>query len=363
MSWIKKRVYPSFSSQTFLLDFGYKIINQTFNVKEMILIGIRIVDPGVEMITPKHLPNWKTGFMSLIEECGRVSHKSERLIAEESAEPFIRKIANKLGHESILEHGVFTARFIMSRAASHQLVRHRISSYTQSSQRYCDYGKVDVKIDEGDGKFLRVICPPSIGVLVDGDTYVREGDHICQVLNGKKISGTDSIAVTPDDQESETCFKDCVAPAGSHVLARWLHETIGAYEAYLYFRDEKIKGEDARYSLPNACKTEVYTTFNFRTWRHVLRQRGLNKHAQWEIRQIFQQAYAWFMQEAPALFDPHTIGHINQSLHGLPILVDEGHRLRPASFRLAEVARDIAEKDGRFVAGDDSTAVKALVIK
>jgi len=75
----------------------------------------------------------------LIERAGRISHKSEHKIKEGSAEKFIKKYALKLGHESILEHANVT--FLIkniSRVSSHQVVRHRLASYTQVSQRVVD---------------------------------------------------------------------------------------------------------------------------------------------------------------------------------------------------------------------------------
>jgi len=288
-------------------------------------VGIRIVEPSVEMITPKYFPNWKEGWTGLIEECGRVSHKSEGRIGPGTAGPFIDKIANRFGHESIVEHGVFTVCFTMSRAASHQLVRHRISAFTQESQRYCDYssaGQVFVRADEGDGKFLNVICPPSIISIIGrlswvpttwaaGDFFEHDGAVLCWDVDEGWCEPVDWFMEKRPD----------VHGVPQDLLLRWVRGKISAYRDYLYFREQHIPAEDARYDLPNAAKTEVYTTFNFRTWRHALRQRGLNTHAQWEIRQLIKEAYNWFMAECPLLFNPHTIGHVEQSLMGLPVLL------------------------------------------
>ena len=74
-----------------------------------------------------------------------------------------------------------------------------------------------------------------------------------------------------------------------------------AYEAALMGPD-KVKPEDARYFLPNACKTEVVVTYNFRTWRHVFRERALNPHAQWEIRDLMGRLYKFVARVHPAIF-------------------------------------------------------------
>ncbi len=316
--------------------------------------GIRIVEPSVEMITPKYFPNWREGFTGLIEECGRVSHKSEGRIEEGSAAPFIDKIANRYGHESIIEHGFFTVCFVMSRAASHQLVRHRIAAYTQESQRYCDYGKVVVKGDGGDGKFLNVILPPSIGGGLEGlPTTWRAGDFF----------GNDGAVECwdVDDGWQEPCdwfmtHMPHVAGVKQDILLRWIRGKVANYRDYLWFRGHNVEAEDSRYDLPNACKTEVYTTFNFRTWRHVLRQRGLNIHAQWEIRKVVKEAHDWFMKEAPLLFNPHTIGHVEQSLMGLPVFLEVNGQTRAAELSVEDI-------EFRDVPAEKSCTLPALIVR
>ncbi|MBR4079689.1 MAG: FAD-dependent thymidylate synthase, partial [Christensenellaceae bacterium] len=75
-----------------------------------------------------------------IEAIGRVCYKSEDKITEGSAERFVRTLI-KRGHESVLEHLSFTARFICDRGVTHEIVRHRIASYSQESTRYCNYSQ------------------------------------------------------------------------------------------------------------------------------------------------------------------------------------------------------------------------------
>ena len=75
-------------------------------------------------------------------------------------------------------------------------------------------------------------------------------------------------------------------------------EAFYSYERLL----ENGRPEDARYVLPNACKTELAVTYNMRTWRHVIRERALNKHAQWEIRGIFLKAYETLKFNIPEVF-------------------------------------------------------------
>lgn len=197
-------------------------------------------------MVPKHL-----------EECGRTCYKSEDRITEGSADKFVRGRCRDR-HESVLEHASLTARIVCSRAASHQLVRHRIAAYSQESMRYVNYGK---------SPSLKVICPPSIG-LPPGE--YRQG-HSPYSYSKRQLS--------------------------------WLSTMHYCYLEYQQELADGIKPEDARFVLPNACKTEVVATYNLRMWRHVICERGLNKHAQWEIRGIFSEIFADLVARIPCVFD------------------------------------------------------------
>lgn len=73
-----------------------------------------------------------------IEKIGRVCYKSEERITNDSAEAFIRNLL-KRGHESVIEHISISIRAICDRGVTHEIVRHRIASYSQESTRYCNY--------------------------------------------------------------------------------------------------------------------------------------------------------------------------------------------------------------------------------
>ena len=134
----------------------------------------------------------------------------------------------KNGHLSVMEHIYFTFKIEgISRACSHQLVRHRLCSFTQRSQRYCS---------EDD---FEIITPPSISRSEDG---------------GKEYLG-----------------------AIGH-----------ADRTYGMLQELNIKNEDARYLLPNACATEMYLSCNLRELIHIANER-LCTRAQWEIRELVQQ--------------------------------------------------------------------------
>ena len=87
--------------------------------------------------------NWHTppsDIAKYIERAGRVCYKSEDKITDDSAINFCRRLIAS-GHESVLEHQSFTVKFITDRGVSHELVRHRIASFSQESTRYCNYSK------------------------------------------------------------------------------------------------------------------------------------------------------------------------------------------------------------------------------
>ena len=173
----------------------------------------------------------------LIEQAGRVSHASE---PKGQPGELIRKLI-KWGHLSVLEHA--SATFLIkniSRAATHQLVRHRLCSYTQRSQRY---------------------------VKEAGFTYI----------------------VPPSIEGNEE--------------ARLLYEETMRYLQKLYsvLLTLGIPKEDARFVLPNACASQIVVTANFRQWRHMIELRGAAS-AQWEIRRVFIDILKILKERAPNCF-------------------------------------------------------------
>lgn len=238
-------------------------------------VELEVTEPHAELVTAREDPGWADRALRIIEECGRVSHKSEGRIREGSAVPFIRKVAIEWGHESILEHASFTACLVGSRSMSHQLVRHRIAAYTQESQRFCDYAG-----EEGKAR-LKVIVPPSIGTPVPGSVVSRTEAEI-------RITG-------PGDP---TC--DAVDP--SKPLWVYLQGSLDSYRRYLELREEGVPAEDAREVLPNGTKTEVYSTFNLREWRHVFRMR-LDRHAQWQIKRVVRGVFEHFREVCPVVLE------------------------------------------------------------
>lgn len=177
----------------------------------------------------------------LIEKIGRLCWKSEDKTTEDSFYPFIQNLIRK-NHESVLEHAVVTFKIEgISRACSHQLVRHRIASYTQKSQRY---------VDESNFKY---IIPEKI-----------------------KESG---------------------------IATRIFEEAMELNKVqYKVLRDLEFRSEDARSILPNAIATEIVMTMNFRSLRHFLKER-LSSGAQSEIKKLAAIILNIMIEKAKTCFE------------------------------------------------------------
>ncbi len=180
-----------------------------------------------------------------IEKAGRTCYKSETNISDGSAERFITNII-KRGHESVLEHEKITVRFICDRGVSHEIVRHRIASYSQESTRYCNY---------------------------TGDKFGNELTFI------------------------DPCFWD----KASDKYKLW-EDTLKTIENnYFSLIEAGARPEEARSILPNSLKTEIVVTMNLREWRHFFKLR-CDSHAHPQIREIAIPLLEELKGKLPTLF-------------------------------------------------------------
>lgn len=183
-----------------------------------------------------------------IEKIGRVCYKSENNITEDSAERFIKNII-KSGHESVLEHVSISVRVICDRGVSHEIVRHRIASYSQESTRYCNYSK---------DKFGKEL------------TFIRPN------------------------------FNETRCNPG---MIEFFEDTC-SYIEKVYFKmlEEGATPEEARSILPNSLKTEIVMTMNLREWRQFLKLRTSNR-AHPQTREIANMILEAFKSKIPVVFD------------------------------------------------------------
>jgi len=156
--------------------------------------------------------------------------------------------------ESRTHHGSATFLFEgISRACTHQLVRHRLASFSQESQRYVDLSKGE----------WNAIIPPAVAENPAAKARLDEAWDYLQKI-------------------------------------------------YQELREMGIRKEDARFLLPNAAETRIVTTMNFAAWSHFLWLRAVDKAAQWEIRDMGQRALKMLYVIAPDVFAEHWRVYVEQ---------------------------------------------------
>lgn len=192
------------------------------------------------------------GLLLKVEEAGRTCYKSEDKITTGSAEKFIRMLI-KRGHESVLEHSSITVRFITDRGITHEIVRHRLSSFSQESTRYCNYNS------DKHGNQCTFIIP-------DWATHIKEGEYptIWDDDKDSKIHGMayDFSGGLPDWFGKSTFEEDI-----------WFNHMAHVEHDYNAMVENGMKPQDARSVLPNSLKTEIVVTANIRQWRTIFKQR------------------------------------------------------------------------------------------
>lgn len=196
---------------------------------------MRWIRSGVELISPIDAKE----IISKIEIATRNCYQSADKISEGSGERLIRSCLAR-GHESPMEHHSITFRVICDRAVSHELVRHRMASYSQESQRYCNYDK------EKFGNEITFIYPSWV-----------DDEFLAMVTRG----------LTLEEGVIENNIK---------MLTAWgeIHNVCGSTErAYLSMIERGVAPEQARAILPNCTKTDVICTMNLRELRHFIRLR------------------------------------------------------------------------------------------
>lgn len=176
----------------------------------------------------------------VIERAGRTCFMSRSRAREDSTPKFIRMLVTR-GHHSVLEHA--TATFVVSgvsRACTHQLVRHRLCSFSQKSQRY---------VSEKQAAF---VMPESVSAK----------------------------------EEARKVFADTMSASQA------------SYEKLV---ELGIPKEDARFVLPGAVESRIVISANLRELRHIVELRG-SRHAQWEIRMLAVAMLGILKQQAPNVF-------------------------------------------------------------
>lgn len=188
----------------------------------------------------------------------------EKKLEEEEVSRFLENLIN-IGHESPIEHISFTfAAEGVSRSLTHQLVRHRIASYSQQSQRY-------VKLDQ-----FEYIIPEEIEKRPEAkEIFINAMEEDQKVYD-------ELVNILKKDYKKK-------------FIAEGMSEKKANREA------EKKSIEDSRYVFPNACETKIVFTMNARTLLHFFKLRTCNR-AQWEIRNMATEMLKEVKKVYPIVF-------------------------------------------------------------
>lgn len=203
---------------------------------------MRVIEPWFEILDEINGED----MLKRVERIGRVCYKSEDRITEDSAAKFVGNILRS-GHESVIEHEKISVRIVCDRGVTHEIVRHRIASYSQESTRYCNY------TNEKFGKELTLIKP----------LYWEE---------------------------------DCKE------YKLWLDVMQNIEDTYNKLIEMGAEAQQARSILPNSLKTEIVVTMNLREWRHFFKLRTA-KRAHPQMREIACPLLDEFKKVIPVIFD------------------------------------------------------------
>lgn len=190
-----------------------------------------------------------------ITKAGRICYQSEKIGGEAD---FVRSLIQR-GHESVIEHEKVSVVLTCDRGVTHEIVRHRLASYSQESTRYCNYTG---------GKFGNEMTFIEIATALDIDpkTKLLEGD---------------------DKQD---------------ILIEWVCAMQDAEDHYRNMIDAGASPQIARSVLPNSLKAEIAVTMNLREWRHFFKLRAAPE-AHPQMREVAGMLLDAFKDVIPVIFE------------------------------------------------------------
>lgn len=203
---------------------------------------MKIVDPSFEFM---YIPDGEF-VLSHLEAAARTCYKSEDKITPESAKVLLKRVI-KSGHESVLEHTSITVRIICDRGVTHELVRHRLCSFSQVSTRYVNYHQ------DKFGREITVIRP--FFWSKDTNQYMM-----------------------------------------------WVKAMQACETTYMWLIENGASAQEARTVLPNSLMTEIVVSTNIREWRHIFKLR-CDKAAHPQMRQVMIPMLLEFNNRIPLLFE------------------------------------------------------------
>lgn len=200
---------------------------------------MKIIETSCELLFPTKKETIEEMLMN-VEKAARLCYKSEGNMGETYNASFIRSKID-MGHLSVVEHSLVTFKVTCDRGVSHELVRHRLASFSQESTRYCNYN------NERFGSEINVID-------------IRE---IMKNEIGKKaiVNGVKDTVITAE-----------------HIfiwINTWLQAMEDSEKHYKTLIENGCPPQLARSVLPNSLKTEIIISMNFRELRHFFQLRAV----------------------------------------------------------------------------------------
>lgn len=212
---------------------------------------MKIIDPSHQFIAQ---PDRAVTYHR-IAEAMRNCYRAELNAMPATDEEMVAK-AIRLKHFSVLEHASVTVNITCDRGVSHELVRHRLASYSQESTRYCNYA------GEKFGRELTFIRPSWV-VATSSEEPVDESEK----------------------------YQD------------WLAHMFASEKAYIAMLDHGATAQEARAVLPNSLATKIAMTANMREWAHVFKLR-CDTPAHPDMRQTMKPILMDMLDEYPHIFQP-----------------------------------------------------------
>lgn len=211
---------------------------------------MKIIEQSHEILSlPENL-------LEMLEKAGRTCYKSEDKITPESAPKFVKMLRDR-GHHAMIEFGDIIVKFITNRGVTHEIVRHRLSSFAQESTRYVRY--------DGQMEFIR------------------------PVWCSEDIIGT----------YNEPYDFDAISGLHENIFCTSLWDSEKDYQTLL---EQGWQPQQAREVLPNALKTEIVWKANIREWRHIFSLR-CSKAAHPQMRALMIPLLSELKSKLPVVFD------------------------------------------------------------
>jgi thymidylate synthase (FAD) len=206
---------------------------------------MKIIEPSAEVLTPfgPLTPEIGIKMLQFIERIARISHRSEDRQTDDSWRKFIEAVVIGHGDWSVVEHCSLTVLFRVDRGITHELVRHRLFSFTQESTRFVNYGK------QTDLEFIR----PS------------------------QLTGTNAGFL-------------------------WRNAVGESERTYLDLLKDGVRPQEGRAVLPNCLAASIAVTGNLRSFRHLFLMRS-SKETHPDFRRVVDPLLKTFQTNIPLLYD------------------------------------------------------------